>query len=528
MNFTSLTSFIITLFISIPTLVAQNILELDSVEVSASRIQSSLRETGKSVTVISREDIAVMPVNTVDELLRFIPGVNVNSRNAFGVQADIGMGGSTFSQVLVMVDNQRLNDPLTAHFNNNIPVSLSDIEQVEVIRGPAGASFGPDAVGGVIHIKTKMYAEKSKKEKSIQTQGEIGIGQNNLLIGDLGFRGNVNKWRFSAGIKTAISDGEELPNPNFRQVESADSLFHNYFDIKTYSAAVGYKFNDQWDAFVRLGMDRRDFSAKYFYTRSTFDESTELTESAWTQFVLRRQEGTNKSELNIAYKSTDDLFVFNPLFSPNVHNTQMFNLNLNHVLAINDKGQLAVGTQLGRRTIESTDRGNHGNFSAGFYGVLAYEIFPDFTTVTSLRYEYDDNFGGELLPQFSMAYNKGLVTFRASAGKSIRAGDFTERFISSQIPSLTPGRNIGNPDLEAERAVVIDGGVDAYLPAGIMISGTAFYRMGNNMIDYLLTNSDEITNVDNLKPGRGLFLSYQCIGKQCVWNHGSNRGIHRY
>lgn len=499
-----LTSILLLLF-SVHPMFSQEIIELDSVEVSASRVSSSIRETGKSVTVISRQDIAAMPVNTVDELLRFIPGVNVNSRNAFGIQSDIGMGGSTFSQVLVMVDNQRLNDPLTAHFNNNIPVALSDIEQIEVIRGPAGASFGPDAVGGVIHIKTQLYIANSSEGKSVQTQGEIGVGEQNLLIGDIGVHAQINRWRFSGSIKAAISDGEELLNPNFRQVASADSLFNNYFDIKTYSAAVSYQFNDQWKAYARVGMDRRDFAAKYFYTRSTFDESTELIESSWSQFVLSRREGTHHTELNAAFKSTDDLFVFNPLFTPNVHNTQMLNVNLNHSLAVNDKGQFAFGTQIGRRTIESTDRGDHSNLSAGFYGVLSYELVPNLTTVTSLRLEYDDNFGVEFLPQLSLAYNRNALTLRASAGKSIRAGDFTERFISSQIPELSPGRNIGNPDLEAEKAYAFDAGVDAYLKGGFKLSGTVFYRLGENMIDYILTNSDQIDNVTNLKPGEDYF-----------------------
>ena len=93
----------------------------------------------------------------MDELLQYVGGVNINNRGGFGVQSDIGMRGSTFSQVLVLVDNQRINDPLTAHFNNYVPIPLSEVHHIEIVRGSASASFGADAVGGIIHIKTKTY-----------------------------------------------------------------------------------------------------------------------------------------------------------------------------------------------------------------------------------------------------------------------------------------------------------------------------------------------------------------------------------
>ena len=92
-------------------------------------------------------DLKSLPVSSVDELLRYVSGVNLNVRSQFGVQADIGMRGSTFSQVLVLLDNVRINGPLTGHFNNNIPLGMAEIARIEIIRGPASASYGADAVG---------------------------------------------------------------------------------------------------------------------------------------------------------------------------------------------------------------------------------------------------------------------------------------------------------------------------------------------------------------------------------------------
>ena len=168
---------------------AQVEVELDSISVTASRITTSVSGSGKNISVITQRDIQNMPVNSVDELLRSLPGVNINSRQGFGIQADVGVRGSTFSQVLFMLDNVPLNDPLTAHFNTNIPVSLSEIGQIELVRGPASASYGADAVGGVIHIKTRSYMRRQiDAGDELQTNVFIdgGAGQHNHLTGDLG------------------------------------------------------------------------------------------------------------------------------------------------------------------------------------------------------------------------------------------------------------------------------------------------------------------------------------------------------
>src|SRR5690625_5731193 len=64
------------------------------------------------------------------------------------------------------------------------------------------------------------------------------------------------------------------------------------------------------------------------------------------------------------------------------------------------------------------------------------------------------------LPQVSASWKRGKVTYRSSIGRAIRFGDFTERYVSFNLPDLTPLRNIGNPDLKPETSVTMDLGVD--------------------------------------------------------------------
>ena len=480
---------------------SQTRMAIDSVMITATRIQSGIRESGKSITLIKESDIAAMPVESIDDLLRYITGINVNTRNGFGVQTDIGMRGSTYSQVLILVDNIRINDPLTAHFNNNIPVSLSEIHQIEVIRGPAGTSYGPDAVGGIVHIKTKTYQAGLNSKDGIESRGKLGMGPYNLFSSDVGINARKGRLIVSAGYKQASSDGEPLVNPNFGLTPDADSLYNPYFNIRTFTASAAFLTSSGWNLYGRMGIDNRDFNAKYFYTGSIYDESTEQTDGIWTQFSLRKAVKKNHTEIATGYKKGHDLFVFNPDFASNKHTTEQLVFNVHHDFILNPKGRMALGSQSIWKGIESTDRGNHSHGSIGIYGIWSHWITNRLKSVTSLRLEYDAAFKTEWLPQLSIAYLGGIYTLRSSAGKSIRAADFTERYVSSEIADLSPGRNLGNPDLKAERAYSWDIGIDFHPGPDFNLSSTVFIRQSSNLIDYALTASSEILHAGNLIPG---------------------------
>ena len=120
--------------------------------------------------------------------------------------------------------------------------------------------------------------------------------------------------------------------------------------------------------------------------------------------------------------------------------------------------------------------------------------------------EHDENFGTEILPQASISYNMGDVTLRTSYGRSVRAADFTERYVSYNIPSLSPGRNAGNPDLKAERANSLDLGVD-FNKHKFDIGASVFYRASSDVIDFSLTPSSEISNLSNLQDSADYFYA---------------------
>lgn len=506
--------FTLTVLFSLTTLAQTH---LDSVQVSATRLAVKKYESGKNITVLSQLEIEQLPVTTVDELLQYVGGVNVNSRGAFGVQSDIGMRGSTFSQVLVMVDNQRINDGLTGHFNSNIPIPLSEIHHIEIVRGSASASYGADAVGGIIHIKTKTYeGMMNATDESSEINGNVAFGQHNLTMTDVSVYQQRKKLGFSAAMKSSQSIGEQHVNPNFINAGFGDSLYNNYFDLKTYTGALSYR-TGRLKMYGRGGVDYRDFGAKYFYTASAFDESIERVQSYWTQaaFIF---DGHDKSrtELNVSYRNNSDSFAFNPAFPANVHTTQRVNATLSQNRKVG-LVNLSYGFQSDWQDIESTDRGDHSLISNAVF-ILAHKRINKLSLNGGLRLEQSEKIGVQLVPQINASYRQGNHIFRSSIGRSIRQADFTERFVSYELPNLSAGRNAGNPDLEAESAYTFDIGVDAYINAHLQVTNTLFARTSSNLIDYTLTNSTEITNLTNLRDSTN-YLYANNISEAFTWGN---------
>lgn len=506
---------ILSLFLSLFFLSSHAQTALDEVLVSGSRIPSKKFESGKNITVITQKEIAQLPVNSVDELLQYVGGVNLNNRGGFGVQSDIGLRGSTFSQVLVLVDNQRINDPLTAHFNNYIPIPLSEVHHIEIVRGSASASFGADAVGGIIHIKTKAYQGLFNDQEFAEATGNVAIGEHNLSMLDAGIHQQKQRFGFSAAVKSSESDGEQLLNPNFASAKLGDSLHRNFFDLKTYTAAGTYR-GDKLKLYARAGADFREFAAKHFYTTSTYDESIEKVASYWTQAAAIYRGENSYTALNASYRNGSDSFAFNPLFKANEHTTQRVNATLSHNRKLAGIS-FSFGVQTDWQDVVSTDRGDHQTTSNAVF-VLAQKKIDQLYLNGGLRVENADIIGTQLVPQLNISYKIDKVVLRSSIGKSIRQADFTERFISFKLENLSPGRNVGNPDLEAESSLNFDLGADVYLNERFKFSNTLFVRKSDNLIDYTLTNSNDIKNLTNLIADTN-YLYAKNISESTTWGN---------
>ncbi|HRZ98854.1 MAG TPA: TonB-dependent receptor plug domain-containing protein, partial [Paludibacter sp.] len=132
---------------------------LSGIDVVAER-NKIFSDMGRIVTVLSKKDIQKLSVNSIDELLESIPGIDIRNRGINGTQADISMRGGSFDQVLVLLNGVNITDPQTGHYNLDIPLDLADVMRVEVLQGSSARIYGPNAFSGAINIVTEKNIKK--------------------------------------------------------------------------------------------------------------------------------------------------------------------------------------------------------------------------------------------------------------------------------------------------------------------------------------------------------------------------------
>jgi len=491
------------------SLQAQTETFLKSVVVTPSQLDIHKKKSTKSVTVITAEEISRMAANSIEDVLANIEGINSNARGGFGVQTDVGLRGSTFSQVLVLIDNVRLNESLTGHYNMYLPIALSEIAKIEIVRGPAASAYGADAVGGLIHIKTKNYlSSANQKNKELASRGQVMVGENRLRIVDAVIDSKSDGLYIGGSINSKSSLGQLFLNPNALRDSSLEKNYRTDFDIKNYSLFGSFFLNPKTKIFARASLNTRKFNARYFYTNSTFDESVESVNTIWTQAGLQHSGRKQKSQLGIAFKQLGDEFVFNPLFSVNNHTTRNVVAYAQQQRKLHRNVQLAFGWQSIFQDIKSTDRGNHRNNTHALFVSANYDLNAKFNITASARGEYNTDFDFSFVPQIGVAFRpQENMVLRSSIGWANRAPDFTERYVANNLSSLSAGRNLGNPNLQSEKSTTADIGFDYYTKTEKLFSASIFARQGSNLIDYILTNSNSISSGVELAPNAEYFYT---------------------
>jgi len=228
----------------------QDTLDIPQVVVTANRNSRNLDDIPGRVTVIDAKTISEMPVQNVDEILRSVANIYVNrSWGIFSQNSSVTMRGLDASaRVLVMVDGVPLNKSAGGSINWHL-VPKDDIDRIEVIKGPASAIYGNNAMGGVINIITKKASSK------IQGKGSLQVGTYNTFGAYINAAGtNVkNDKGFYWGLSSFYRQGDGY---YFTPEEGRDSI-----DAKAYltelnaSGNLGYAFNKNQNI---------EFTARYY------------------------------------------------------------------------------------------------------------------------------------------------------------------------------------------------------------------------------------------------------------------------
>ena len=464
---------------------AQSQVELNPITITSSLQPIPASRTGRNITSISGESFHKLPVHSLDELLRYVPGVEVQQRGPAGSQADIVLRGGTFQQVLIILDGLRLNDPNTGHFNAYIPIAPVEIERIEILKGAASAIYGSEAVGGVIHIITKAFAaKKNQAKKQLAVEGTAGEYQ---LF-------NASAGGFFQQKNTAVGAGILTNNSIGQQQRGQRGFFNNH----TGSISLKQFISDKWSIAIRSGYDERKFGAQNFYTTFVSDTANEKVVSNWNQAAIQFAQGKHTVTLDAGYKNVQDLFQYNSRSTPNNNRSKLLQLLLSDHYQLSDKTAISTGLQYQNKHISSNDRGSHTVDHAAAFVVLNQQ-WKKFSMSPSVRIDHNELRGTEFVPQINLSYNVNKWQLRASAGKTIRDADFTERY-NNYNKAFVSGGSIGNPGLVAERSFSYEAGTDYFAGKNLKLSASVFQRRQSDLIDFITTPYANMPRKTNLSP----------------------------
>src|SRR5690349_7795901 len=134
-----------------PSAAQSSLQQVDTVHVVA-RTDPTVVSTTRSFEVLTRAELRRHASCSLAEVLGLALGVDAQPRSP--AQADLALRGSTFNQVVVLVDGVRVSDVQSGHYALDLAVPIAMIERIEILRGTGSAMYGSDAIGGVVNLVT--------------------------------------------------------------------------------------------------------------------------------------------------------------------------------------------------------------------------------------------------------------------------------------------------------------------------------------------------------------------------------------
>lgn len=151
---------------------------------AGSRLAQTVADAPVAISVIDREMIEATGARELQELLRLVPGMLVQHDNGHHATVTYRVLADTYSRrMLVLIDGRPAYSPVISHVNwTMLPITIDDIERIEVIRGPNAAAFGANAMLGVISITTRR-PHLARGVTAYGTRGNNGIYRGALTVG---------------------------------------------------------------------------------------------------------------------------------------------------------------------------------------------------------------------------------------------------------------------------------------------------------------------------------------------------------
>ena len=462
---------------------------LDEVLITGSRAPLTAVQSAKIVEIVTHDQIERAEAHTLNDVLKLSTGVDVRQRSGFGVQTDISINGGTFDQITLLLNGVPLSNPQTGHNAADFPVSISDIDHIEILEGSSARIYGSSAFSGAVNIVTRTPS---------RTGGRVNIEGGSF--GTFGGDAAVS-WNPSASLQQLLSGGYMqsdggTANSNFRKRRGFYQGGFNSTFIRL-----------NWQA----GITSQDFGANTFYS-ARFPNQYEATRRyiASASAAIRpfaHSDNTTAASFEIkpmlyGHRNYDHFQLIKGMTGAqkgeNYHRLDVYgaaiDLNLSWLL-----GKTAIGADVRKEHIMSTaygqlldsarwiaikgtdrmynkraDRTNTSLFLE--HNVVLNKVTISAGIMANRNTALDNDF--RFYPGIDISYRPNNH-WRLYAGwnKALRVPTFTDLFTANSAQQ-------GNLNLKPERNSTFKIG-SRFTTTGIEAMATMFYSRGRNMIDWL-------------------------------------------
>ncbi|MBA5628956.1 TonB-dependent receptor [Moheibacter sp. BDHS18] len=437
---------------------------LEEVYLSDNRIALPLSQTDRSVSIITKEDIQLLPVNSIEELLSHQIGVDVRQRGTNGLQADVAIRGGSFEQTLIMINGVRMSDTQTGHHSMDIPVSLEAIERIEIVKGPASRRYGQNAYTGAINIITKTESTPS------------------LQLGLEG--GEFGTFGVNAGVQTGGTKFQQMFQGNYNQT---DGYRHNTDSKKTNFWYQNELNLGKHSISLQGGFIEKRFGANGFYATPSATEQYEETQSSVVSLLGNFKFENLEISPSVYWRRHQDMYVFvreDPSIYRNMHigNTAGATINTNYKSKL---GITGFGVEGRREFLSSNNLGDWDRSTISLFLEHRISLLKGKLSITpgAMWADYSD-FGSYFYPGIDVGYSfNPHHRIYGNIGKTYRTPTYTDLYYQDPV-------NEGNPDLKPEEALTYEIGYK-FNHQYVTIEANVFRRENENLIDWVKENEDD-------------------------------------
>ncbi len=446
---------------------------------------------GSNYRILTSSDIEKLPVQNSQDVLKYVVGLDSRQRGFGGVQTDIGIQGSGFDQVLVLINGVRMSDAQTGHHMMNLPIPLEAIDRIEISKGANARRYGLNAMAGVVNFITKKSFKNGLQLNSFggssfekNRTGETYYNQGIRVFATFNNK-NVNGW-FSSS----------LDNGNGYRNNSAFQTYRNMAEVN-----VPLK---KTEINALLGGNNNDFGANGFYAAPGDSASHETVNTVFGNLrAIHQLGGGHVLRANVGLRNNFDHYVyrnFNPSFSQNKHTSDVFMADIQWFKTI-DYFNISAGTEYREEKIASSNLGRRNRSFLGNYIDVNRQIGAFFIS-GGLYALNQSELGFKLYPGLELSYKLNhIYTVYGNYGTAQRLPTFTDLYYKGPT-------NRSNPYLKPESAESFEMGI-RFAKSKLQGSLNVFQRNTSQLIDWTRVSLDSAWSPVNYNQNIAKGLEFQ-------------------